>query len=235
MILDPIATVRSCFGGKFAVPRQPGLCPSAWGRLVFHPEYRSHEAIRGLEGFSHLWLIFGFHETVEKGWRPTVRPPRLGGNQRIGVFASRSTFRPNGLGLSLVRLEGIDPQAADSPALLLGGLDLLDGTPIYDVKPYLPYAEALPDASAGFAHEPIERLSVEVEPEAAVDFARLPSRAQAVIREVLSLDPRPATQAGNSARVFGAMLCGSNVRFTIREGVCRICRIEQAEGSGLNA
>ena len=112
MTIDPIGTVRSCFGEKFAVPRQPGLCPSAWGRLVFHPAYRSPEAVRGIEGFSHLWLIFGFHETVAQGWKPTVRPPRLGGNQRIGVFASRSTFRPNGLGLSLVRLEGIDRTCA---------------------------------------------------------------------------------------------------------------------------
>ena len=163
MTIDPIATVRSCFGSKFAVPRQPGLCPSAWGRLVFHPAYRSPEAVRGIEGFSHLWLIFGFHETVEQGWKPTVRPPRLGGNQRIGVFASRSTFRPNGLGLSLVRLEGIDTTASDSPVLLLGGLDLLDGTPVYDVKPYLPYAEAVPEAAAGFAGDAIARLAVEVD------------------------------------------------------------------------
>ena len=163
MTIDPIATVRSCFGAKFAVPRQPGLCPSAWGRLVFHPEYRSPEAVRGIEGFSHLWLVFGFHETVGQGWKPTVRPPRLGGNQRIGVFASRSTFRPNGLGLSLVRLEGVDTKAPDSPVLLLGGLDLLDGTPVYDVKPYLPYAEAVPEAAGGFAGEAISRLPVEVE------------------------------------------------------------------------
>ena len=234
MTLEPIATVRSCFGRKFGVPRQPGLCPSAWGRLVFHPAYRSPEAIRGIEGFSHLWLIFGFHETVNQGWRPTVRPPRLGGNERVGVFASRSTFRPNGLGLSLVRLEGIDMEAADSPVLLLGGLDLLDGTPVYDVKPYLPYAEALMDAATGFAGEPISRLPVEVGPEAVGDFESLPARAQAVLLEVLSLDSRPATVTDDPERVFGALLCGCNVRFTIREGVCRICGIEPAEGSGLN-
>lgn len=232
--LDPIATVRSCFGGKFGVPRQPGLCPSAWGRLEFHPAYRSAEAVRGIEGFSHLWLIFGFHETVDHGWKPTVRPPRLGGNERIGVFASRSTFRPNGLGLSLVRLEGIDATAADSPVLLLGGLDLLDGTPIYDVKPYLPYVEAMADAAGGFAAESIPRLPVEVEPETVGDFESLPVRAQAVLLEVLSLDPRPATVTDDPARVFGALLCGCNVRFTFREGVCRICGIEPVEGSGLN-
>ncbi|HSP44184.1 MAG TPA: tRNA (N6-threonylcarbamoyladenosine(37)-N6)-methyltransferase TrmO, partial [Luteolibacter sp.] len=151
MTLDPIGIVRSCFGEKFAGPRQPGLCPSAWGELILHPPYRSHEAVRGLEGFSHIWLIFGFHETAAQGWSPTVRPPRLGGNQRVGVFASRSTFRPNGLGLSLVRLEGIDEDSPDAPVLKLGGLDLIDGTPVYDIKPYLPYAESVPDAHAGFA------------------------------------------------------------------------------------
>lgn len=235
MNLDPIAVVRSCFGSKFAVPRQPGLCPSAWGRLVFHPEYRSPEAVRGIEGFSHVWLIFGFHETLAQGWKPTVRPPRLGGNQRIGVFASRSTFRPNGLGLSLVRLEGVEMTSADSPVLLLGGLDLLDGTPVYDVKPYLPYAEALPEARAGFAGDPIVRLEVRVEPGAADAFERLPARAKAVLMEVLSLDARPATREEDAERVFGALLCGCNVRFTIAEGICRIHEILPAEASGLNA
>jgi tRNA (adenine37-N6)-methyltransferase len=226
MTLDPIATVRSCFGEKFAVPRQPGLCPSAWGRLVFHPPYRSPEAVRGIEGFSHLWLIFGFHETADQGWKPTVRPPRLGGNKRIGVFASRSTFRPNGLGLSLVKLEGIDTTAPEAPVLLLGGLDLLDGTPVYDVKPYLPYAEALPEAAAGFAGEAIPRLVVEVEPGALGDFEQLPPRARAVLLEALSLDPRPATRGEEAERVFGAALCGCNVRFTIGDGICRILQIQ---------
>ncbi|MEO5913734.1 MAG: tRNA (N6-threonylcarbamoyladenosine(37)-N6)-methyltransferase TrmO [Luteolibacter sp.] len=235
MNLDPIATVRSCFGGKFAVPRQPGLCPSAWGRLVFHPDYRSPDAVRGIEGFSHLWLIFGFHETAAKGWNPTVRPPRLGGNQRIGVFASRSTFRPNGLGLSLVRLEGVDSTSADSPVLLLGGLDLVDGTPVYDIKPYLPYAEAIPDATRGFAGEEIQRLTVEVDSAAAEDFAKLPERARRVMNEVLSMDARPATQTRDPDRVFGALLCGCNVRFMICDGICRICSIQPEQGSGLNA
>lgn len=220
MTLDSIGIVHSCFGGKFGVPRQPGLCPSAWGRLVFHETYRSPEAIRGIEGFSHLWLIFGFHATVAQGWKPTVRPPRLGGNQRVGVFASRSTFRPNGLGLSLVRLEGVDGNE-----LLLGGVDLLDGTPIYDIKPYLPYAESITDAAAGFAVDEIPRLKVELADEAAEAFASLPERDQAVIREALALDPRPAVQAEDSDRVFGALLCGRDVRFTITGGVCGIVEI----------
>jgi tRNA-Thr(GGU) m(6)t(6)A37 methyltransferase TsaA len=223
--LDPIGIVHTCFGGKFGVPRQPGLCPSAWGRLVFHEACRSPEAIRGIDGFSHLWLVFGFHETVAQGWRPTVRPPRLGGNKRVGVFASRSTFRPNGLGLSLVRLEGIDTSEADGPALLLGGVDLLDGTPVYDIKPYLPYAESIPDASAGFAADEIPRLKVELTDEAVERFSSLHQRAQAVIREALELDPRPAVQTEDPDRIFGALLCGHDVRFTIMGGVCRIVEI----------
>lgn len=235
MHIDPIGMVRSCFGGKFAVPRQPGLCPSAWGHLEFYPEYRSPEAIRGIEGFSHLWLIFGFHETLEHGWKPTVRPPRLGGNQRTGVFASRSTFRPNGLGLSLVKLEGIDLTHANAPLLLLGGLDIIDGTPIYDVKPYLSYAEALPDAKQGFASGQIPRLTVAVEPSAAEEYERLSPRARQVLLEVLSLDPRPATKTDELDRVFGALLCGCNIRFTVDESGCRICEIQPMTGSGLNA
>jgi len=225
MIIEPIGVIRSCFGGKFAAPRQPGLCPSAFGSLAFHEAFRSEEAIRGLEGFSHLWLIFGFHQTLDQGWHPTVRPPRLGGNRRRGVFASRSPFRPNGLGLSLVRLDGIDRGSAEAPVLLLGGLDLIDGTPVFDVKPYLPYAEAPVEAVGGFASEAPPRLPVSVHDAASEAFARLPARAQALIREALALDPRPATQTGDHARVFGADLCGCNVRFSITDGVCRIVEI----------
>ena len=225
MNIEPVGVVRSCFGGKFGVPRQPGLCPSAWGRLVFHPPYRGADFLRGVEGFSHLWLVFGFHETADQGWKPTVRPPRLGGNQRVGAFASRSTFRPIGLGLSLVRLEGIDDEGDEAPALLLGGVDLIDGTPVFDVKPYLPYAEALPDAAAGFASEEIPRLAVEIDSEAAAAFAGLPERARDVIREALSLDPRPAVRADDSGRIFGATLCGANVRFRIAGGLCRVVEI----------
>lgn len=226
MTIEPIGVIRSCFGGKFAAPRQPGLCPSAWGSLVFHERYRSDEAIRGIDGFSHLWLIFGFHQTLDQGWHPTVRPPRLGGNQRLGVFASRSPFRPNGLGLSLVRLEGIGRQAPEAPVLRLGGLDLIDGTPVFDVKPYLPYAENPPDATGGFAPEAPPRLPMTVHEDASEAFARLPTRAQAVLREALALDPRPATQTADDTRVFGAILCGCNVRFTIAGGICQIVEID---------
>jgi len=222
VVITPIATVRSCFGGKFGTPRQPGLCPSAWGSLVFHPPFRSPEAVRGLDGFSHLWLIFGFHRTTAQGWHPTVRPPRLGGNQRLGVFATRSTFRPNNLGLSLVRLEGIDTEHAEGPVLRLGGLDLIDGTPVFDVKPFLPYAETPAQASGGFAGTEPPRLPVEVAPAAAKAFATLPARAQALIREALALDPRPATRSDDSPLQFGSSLCGHNVPFTTHSAPLRI-------------
>jgi tRNA-Thr(GGU) m(6)t(6)A37 methyltransferase TsaA len=225
MNIEPIATVRSCFGSKFATPRQPGLCPSAWGELIFHPPYRNADSIRGIEGFSHLWLIFGFHETIEQGWKPTVRPPRLGGNERVGVFASRSTFRPNGLGLSLVTLEGIDTTSPDGPILQLGGIDLIDGTPIYDIKPYLPYAESVPNARSGFADEEIPRLKVEIADNAQNDFNKLSPRAQNLILEALSLDPRPAVQTHHHERSFGATLCEKNIRFAIMEGTCLIIQI----------
>lgn len=223
--IKPIGVVRSCFGEKFGVPRQPGLCPSAWGQLEFYDAYRSFDALRGLDGFSHLWLIFGFHQTVVHGWNPTVRPPRLGGNERVGVFASRSTFRPNGLGLSLVRLEEIIREGPDAPRLLLGGIDLVDGTPVYDIKPYLPYAESVPDAAVGFASGEIPRLSVEIDPAAQAAFDSLPGRDRDVIIEALALDPRPATHEDDADRDYGASLCGVNVRFRCGNGRCRITSI----------
>lgn len=228
MTLQAIAHVRSCFGGKFGAPRQPGLCPSAWGEIVFEEEFRQAEALRGIEGFSHLWLIFGFHQTAQRGWKPTVRPPRLGGNERVGVFASRSTHRPNGLGLSLVTLEAVDTGGHGVPRLRVGGLDLVEGTPIYDIKPYLPYAEAVVEAEAGFAADGIPRLEVRVDDSVAEAFAALPIRAQSVIREALALDPRPSVQTDDEERIFGALLCGHDVRFTVRDGCCRIVELAPA-------
>jgi tRNA (adenine37-N6)-methyltransferase len=225
MEIEPIGILRTCFGEKFAVPRQPGLCPSAWGMLEFLPEYRYADAVRGLGGFSHVWLIFGFHETAGEGWHPTVRPPRLGGNERVGVFASRSTYRPNGLGLSLVKLDRIaweTENGAEPPALHVSGVDLVDGTPVYDVKPYLPYAEAVPDAESGYAGDPIRRVEVVVGDEAREDFAKLPDRSQKVIIEALSLDPRPAASPKDAGKTYGALLCGVNVTFHFAGGTCRI-------------
>lgn len=233
MEIQPIAIVRSCFGGKFGVPRQPGLCPSAWGELVFEPEYRQAEALRGIEGFSHLWLIFGFHLTGEAGWNPTVRPPRLGGNERVGVFASRSTFRPNGLGLSLVRLDGMEKREGQGTVLKLGGLDLVDGTPVFDVKPYLPYVEAPQDASGGFAPEEPARMPVSTAD--ATGFELLPERSRKLIHEVLSLDPRPAAGREEAGRIHGAGLCGMEVKFRVEEGTCHVVSVEASSGSGLKA
>jgi len=215
--IEPIGIMRTCFGEKFAVPRQPGLCPSAWGRLIFEPRYRGEEFLRGMEGFSHLWVIFGFHQTLDQEWSPTVRPPRLGGNQRVGVFASRSTFRPNGLGLSLCRLEGID-FTAEGPQLLLGGVDLVDGTPIYDIKPYLSYCESPRDAICGYAGEAPPALAVSVHPQAKDVLERLPARDQRIILECLALDPRPAAH-DDPLREYGVVICGMNVRFQVGDTV----------------
>jgi len=227
MDIEPIGYLRTCFGSKFAVPRQPGLCPSAWGTLEFSEKYRSIEAVRDLDGFSHIWLVFGFHQTEGEDWHPTVRPPRLGGNERVGVFASRSTYRPNGLGLSLVKLDGISREkheGLEPPLLHISGVDLVDGTPVYDVKPYLSYAESIPDALCGYARDPVPRLEVKIGDTAAEDFAALEERSRRVISEALSLDPRPPA-AGDPDKTYGALLCGRNVRFRIIGTTCWISTI----------
>lgn len=221
--IEPIANLQSCFGEKFAVPRQPGLCPSAWGKLVFEPGFRKADFLRGIDGFSHLWLVFGFHLTNDEGWSPTVRPPRLGGNERVGVFASRSTYRPNGLGLSLVKLDKVHLDTPDGPILELSGVDLVDGTPIYDIKPYLPYAEALGDAHAGYAPAEPDRLEVT----GIGKLAFMGKRDQCIVVEALSLDPRPPAGRDEPGRVFGALLCGYNVRFQVEGRVCKIKEVEE--------
>ncbi|MEY3394125.1 MAG: tRNA ((37)-N6)-methyltransferase TrmO [Verrucomicrobiota bacterium] len=223
MEIEPVGILRTCFGDKFGTPRQPGLCPSAWGELEFSDRCRSPDAVRGLEGFSHIWLIFGFHKTIEEGWSPTVRPPRLGGNARVGVFASRSTFRPNGLGLSLVKLDKVDLEGGrglQPPILHVSGVDLVDGTPIYDVKPYLPYAESVAGAESGYAGSEIPRMEVEIEAGARKQFDMLDQRSQRVIREVLGLDARPAASRKSAHQIYGANLCGRNVRFRVEGNTC---------------
>jgi tRNA-Thr(GGU) m(6)t(6)A37 methyltransferase TsaA len=229
MEIRRIGVVRSCFGEKFGTPRQPGLCPSAWGELVFDEEYRREEMVRELDGFSHLWLIFGFHQTAGGGWSPTVRPPRLGGNRRVGVWASRSPFRPNGLGLSLVKLEAIEP----GPVLRLGALDLVDGTPVFDIKPYLPYCEVPPDAQGGFADAQPEPHEVVVDGAVAGAFAVLPDRVRSVIREALTWDPRPAAGA-ERGRIYGTRMCGRNVRFMVEGDQCLLVGIDPCSASGLS-
>lgn len=221
-VIRPIGFIRSCFGEKFATPRQPGLCPSACARLVFEDGFRNPDTLRGLDGFSHLWLIFGFHATQEHGWHPTVRPPRLGGKERVGVFATRSTFRPNGLGLSVVRLEAVHTASLEGPRLDLSGIDLIDGTPVYDIKPYLAYAESIPDARSGFADLAIPRLRVTLASSAQTVFQDLTAREQTILLEALSLDPRPAASPADPSRVYGVHLCGRNIRFTIQADHCEI-------------
>ncbi|MGA0845330.1 MAG: tRNA (N6-threonylcarbamoyladenosine(37)-N6)-methyltransferase TrmO [Luteolibacter sp.] len=225
MKLESIGVIRSCYDEKFGTPRQPGLCPSAWGELVFHSHMRSLESIRGLDGFSHIWLIFGFHQSADRGWSPTVRPPRLGGNRRVGVFASRATFRPNPIGLSLVKLDEIDASHIDAPVLKLSGIDLVDGTPVYDIKPYLAYAEAVPEAAAGYAAEEIARFPVIIEASASAVYDSLDPRSQQIIRESLSLNCRPAAHAADDTKTYGVRLCGHNVRFRFYDQACHVLEI----------
>lgn len=218
LTLTPIALTRSCFRDKFGVPRQPGLTRHASAELVIQAPFDREDAFRGLETASHLWLTFQFHEAVRAEWRPVVRPPRLGGNRKMGVFASRSPFRPNSLGLSVVRNEGL---VRDGGRLILriSDHDLIDGTPILDIKPYLPFADAVPDATLGWADSPpTERLPVVFLPEADAQLQALPveryPHVRALIEDVVGYDPRPSFRRGREEdRIYGAHLFDLNVRF----------------------
>lgn len=217
--LKQIGVIHSPYKEKFAVPRQPGLVTDGGGELHLMPPYNVADAVRGLEGFSHLWLLFIFHQTMNGGWRPTVRPPRLGGNARMGVFATRSTFRPNPIGMSLVELKDIHCQK-DRVILQLGSLDLVDGTPIVDIKPYLPFAEALPHAKAGYAqYAPQADMPVYFTPEVEHQLARLEKEYPNIsrfIHQVLSQDPRPAYRKREDAgKIYAVMLHDFNVRWRV--------------------
>lgn len=212
LMLKPIATIQSDFPEKFGIPRQSGIVRSLTARIVFAPEYRNRDALRGLEGFSHLWLIWEFTKARRDSWSPTVRPPRLGGNTRMGVFATRSPFRPNPLGLSCVRLEHIDCDTPEGPVITVSGADLLDGTPIYDIKPYLPYCDAHPDATGGFASGGFDhRLTVTV-PDALLSL--VPAEKREALIGVLQADPRPTYQ-DDPARIYGMGFAGLNVQFQV--------------------
>lgn len=210
--LKQIAHICSPFPTKFGIPRQSGLVDALRATVVFEPEFRNADALRGLEGFSHLWLIWEFSEARRDGWSPTVRPPRLGGNARMGVFATRSPFRPNPLGLSCVRLEGIRHDAALGAVLDVSGADLMDGTPIYDVKPYLPYADCKPEAVGGFAASGEGRLLTVQADETLL--AGLPARTREALLGVLAHDPRPSYQ-NDPDRVYGMAFGGFEVRFSV--------------------
>ncbi|MTH45208.1 tRNA (N6-threonylcarbamoyladenosine(37)-N6)-methyltransferase TrmO [Intestinirhabdus alba] len=228
--LEQIGVIRSPYKEKFAVPRQPGLVKSANGELHLLAPYNQAEAVRGLEAFSHLWVIFIFHQTMEGGWRPTVRPPRLGGNTRMGVFATRSTFRPNPLGMSLVELKGIVCRK-EQVILTLGSLDLVDGTPVVDIKPYLPFAESLPNAAASYAqHAPAAEMPVSFSHEVTEQLAGLEKRypqLRTFIREVLAQDPRPAyRKSEESGRAYAVWLYDFNVRWRVTDAGFEVFALE---------
>jgi tRNA-Thr(GGU) m(6)t(6)A37 methyltransferase TsaA len=224
-VIDVVGIAHSPFRQKFGIPRQPRLVPEAVGHIELLPPYDDPAMLDGIRGFSHLWLSFVFHHCVDKGWRKRVRPPRLGGNEWRGVFASRSPFRPNHLGLSAVELLGVEE---GSPLRLrVGGMDLLDGTPIVDIKPYVPYADAVAQASGGFAATPPDaRLEVVFAPVAAEALAGR-GELQALIRAVLELDPRPAYRAGEDAGEYGMLLGDVDVRFRIADGVARVTALQE--------
>lgn len=210
--LKQVAHICSPFPTKFGIPRQSGLVDALRATVVFEPEFRNANALRGLEGFSHLWLIWEFSAARRDGWSPTVRPPRLGGNARMGVFATRSPFRPNPLGLSCVRLEEIRQDAAHGTVLDVSGADLMDGTPIYDIKPYLPYADCKPEAVGGFAASGEGRLLTVQADEALL--GGIPARTRAALLGVLAHDPRPSYQ-NDPARIYGMAFGGYEVRFSV--------------------
>lgn len=216
-----IGRIQSDFSSKFGVPRQSGLVEELRARVVFEPEFRNPDALRGIEGFSHLWLIWQFHQAARADWSPTVRPPRLGGNRRVGVFASRSPFRPNPIGLSSVRLVGVERDRLLGPVLVVAGADLMDETPILDIKPYLPYGDCHPEAVGGFAPGPGQLLKVEADPKW---LEPLPPEKREGLLGALANDPRPSYQ-NDPLRVYGMGFAGWNVRFQVEGETLRVVEI----------
>lgn len=221
--IKPIAYIRNDFPDKFGIPRQSSLINTLKAEIVFEPEYRNPEAFRGLEDYSHIWLIWGFSENTKSNWTATVRPPRLGGNTRMGVFATRSPFRPNPLGLSSVRLESIELHSEHGPILHILGADLMNGTPIFDIKPYLPYADSHPEASEGFAG-PLKNYSLRIEcaPEL---LEHVPSDKQEALLAVLAQDPRPSYQ-NNPERIYGLRFAGMEIKFRVENDVLYVIHIK---------
>lgn len=221
-MMKPIAHIHCDFPEKFGIPRQSGLIDALKAEIIFEPEYRISEAFRGLEDYSHIWLIWQFSESSGNRWSPTVRPPRLGGNKRMGVFATRSPFRPNPIGLSSVRLEGVERHPEYGPVLHISGADLMNGTPIFDIKPYLPYADSHPEASEGFGGPLKEhRLCVECPPEL---LDRIPEEKREALFELLAQDPRPSYQH-DPERIYGLNFAGMNVQFKVCDEQLILCNI----------
>ena len=220
-----IARIKSELPTKFAVPRQSGLAESLRSAVVFEPEFRVPEAVRGLQEFSHIWLIWQFSECIREDWSPTVRPPRLGGNERMGVFATRSPFRPNTIGLSSVRLLEIKEEPELGPVLYVAGADLLDGTPIYDIKPYLPYTDAHPEASGGFTGNDLSyRLPVSCAPEL---LKKIPEEKRAALFEILAEDPRPRYHH-DPLRIYGFLFAGMEIGFCVSDGTVTVISVEES-------
>ena len=221
--IHPIARMHSDFSSKFGIPRQSGLVQQLESTIVFEPAYRNADALRGIEDFTHLWLIWQFSEAVRQDWSPTVRPPRLGGNTRMGVFATRSPFRPNNLGLSCVQLLGVETTPDVGTVLHVGGADLLDGTPIFDIKPYIPYADCHPEATGGFTDSTGDfLLSVDFPPNL---LNRLPAGKREAAAAVLSHDPRPSYQR-TPGRVYGLSFAGYDIRFTVEENHLQVLDVQ---------
>ena len=219
-----IARIHSDFKEKFGIPRQSGLVPELKAKIVFEPEYRNPHACMRLEGYSHIWLLWQFSEAVRENWSPTVLPPRLGGNTHVGVFATRSPFRPNPIGLSSVRLERIVTDAKLGPVLHVAGADLLDGTPIYDIKPYIAYTDSHPDAVCGFSDRVRDYELQVVFPEELL--ACLPSEKQEAALGILRQDPRPAYQ-NDPGRRYGVAFAGYDIRFHVKNGILTVCEVEK--------
>lgn len=210
--ISPIARIKTGFNDKFGIPRQSGLVKELTGKIVFEPDFRDSNALREIEQYSHLWLIWGFSENTDESFRPTIRPPRLGGNTRVGVFASRSPFRPNSLGLSVVKLENVELTTPDGPVITVSGIDMLNDTPIYDIKPYLPYVDSVPEASDGFSLNQKEgTLTVNV-PENIIN--QIPESLGNALISVLSQDPRPQYQ-DDPERIYKMDFSGLNVSFKV--------------------
>ena len=223
--MEVIARIRNAFPTKFGLPRQSGLVPELTSTIVFEPEFRVAEALRGIESYSHLWLIWEFHQAVRDGdsqaWKPTVRPPRLGGNTRMGVFATRSPFRPNPIGLTVVKLLAVE-DSPEGKVLVVAGADMMDGTPIYDIKPYLPYVDSVPEAVGGFTQETADyHLTVDCPEEL---LQRIPEEQRGTLLGVLAQDPRPAYQHDDS-RVYGLPFGGMDVKFAVKDGVLTVLDI----------
>ena len=218
-----IAKIHTDFKEKFGIPRQSGIADELEARIVFEPEYRVREATRGIEDFSHLWLIWQFSEAVREDWSPTVRPPRLGGNKRVGVFATRSPFRPNPIGLSSVKLERVEYDEMLGPVLWVTGIDMLDGTPIYDIKPYLPYSDCHTDAVGGFGEEVREHRLEVVFPE--IYLQQIPKEERANLMEILEQDPRTA-YIHDEEREWGVAYAGYNVLFYVKGNCLSVCGVE---------